>query len=400
MKGIIELAEDPSRPLVVHGVQSILHPPARLAAWPDADARHAAGADHARHAGRLCRAGCSPPSPTSRRSTRRTAPRSTDNPLAIAGRIGRSSLSMISSRPADLLDRFALPRSTEEAVAAGHRRRPRPAGGRFVQKAGMSMTASGSVVSSQSRLPGAHARQPLARLQHRQRAVQPLEIVDRLAAGQGRQPQRCRMMFGRCACDAAEDQPGRCRSHVSSSSCCCRPASPHRPAPARRCGGDGSRLLLGCLRGLGLLLGFLARLGLRLPCGLARSLAAAFSSAMRFFSASAASSAAILRPACESMRPMRLVTTTVPSGCIDGGSIGTRSPRARLLRPFRHDLGFLDAEDRRLRRRHVGARSRRWKAASIARSVGLVGASPAPAAWSKAGRRRSARRRRCRRRPG
>jgi G3E family GTPase len=36
LKGIIELAEDPSRPLVVHAVQSILHPPARLPAWPDA----------------------------------------------------------------------------------------------------------------------------------------------------------------------------------------------------------------------------------------------------------------------------------------------------------------------------------------------------------------------------
>lgn len=35
MKGVIELAEDPSRPLVVHGVQSMLHPPARLPAWPD-----------------------------------------------------------------------------------------------------------------------------------------------------------------------------------------------------------------------------------------------------------------------------------------------------------------------------------------------------------------------------
>jgi G3E family GTPase len=36
LKGIIELAEDPSRPLVVHAVQSILHPPAFLQAWPDA----------------------------------------------------------------------------------------------------------------------------------------------------------------------------------------------------------------------------------------------------------------------------------------------------------------------------------------------------------------------------
>ncbi|WP_292497540.1 GTP-binding protein [Mesorhizobium sp.] len=35
MKGVIELAEDPSRPLVIHGVQKILHPPARLPAWPD-----------------------------------------------------------------------------------------------------------------------------------------------------------------------------------------------------------------------------------------------------------------------------------------------------------------------------------------------------------------------------
>jgi G3E family GTPase len=35
MKGIIELAESPERPLVIHGVQKLLHPPARLPAWPD-----------------------------------------------------------------------------------------------------------------------------------------------------------------------------------------------------------------------------------------------------------------------------------------------------------------------------------------------------------------------------
>jgi G3E family GTPase len=35
MKGVIELREDPSRPLVIHGVQRLLHPPARLPAWPD-----------------------------------------------------------------------------------------------------------------------------------------------------------------------------------------------------------------------------------------------------------------------------------------------------------------------------------------------------------------------------
>jgi G3E family GTPase len=34
MKGIVELAEDPERPLVVHAVQKIVHPPARLPSWP------------------------------------------------------------------------------------------------------------------------------------------------------------------------------------------------------------------------------------------------------------------------------------------------------------------------------------------------------------------------------
>ncbi len=36
-KGLIALDDDPSRPLVVHGVQHIMHPPRRLDAWPDAD---------------------------------------------------------------------------------------------------------------------------------------------------------------------------------------------------------------------------------------------------------------------------------------------------------------------------------------------------------------------------
>ena len=34
MKGIVELAEDPERPLILHGVQKLMHPPARLPAWP------------------------------------------------------------------------------------------------------------------------------------------------------------------------------------------------------------------------------------------------------------------------------------------------------------------------------------------------------------------------------
>ncbi len=35
MKGVIELLEDPERPLVIHGVQKLLHPPVRLPRWPD-----------------------------------------------------------------------------------------------------------------------------------------------------------------------------------------------------------------------------------------------------------------------------------------------------------------------------------------------------------------------------
>jgi G3E family GTPase len=39
MKGIIALAEESDRPLVIHGVQKLMHPPVRLQAWPDADRR-------------------------------------------------------------------------------------------------------------------------------------------------------------------------------------------------------------------------------------------------------------------------------------------------------------------------------------------------------------------------
>jgi G3E family GTPase len=39
MKGIVQIAEDPQRPVVLHGVQHVFHPPARLAAWPDDDRR-------------------------------------------------------------------------------------------------------------------------------------------------------------------------------------------------------------------------------------------------------------------------------------------------------------------------------------------------------------------------
>ena len=37
LKGIVNVAEHPDTPLVVHGVQHVLHPPARLPSWPDDD---------------------------------------------------------------------------------------------------------------------------------------------------------------------------------------------------------------------------------------------------------------------------------------------------------------------------------------------------------------------------
>jgi G3E family GTPase len=39
LKAIVKLSDDPLRPVVIHGVQHIFHPPVRLAAWPDADHR-------------------------------------------------------------------------------------------------------------------------------------------------------------------------------------------------------------------------------------------------------------------------------------------------------------------------------------------------------------------------
>ncbi|SFK40702.1 CobW family GTP-binding protein [Methylocapsa palsarum] len=37
VKGVIALADDPLRPVVIHGVQHVFHPPVRLEAWPDED---------------------------------------------------------------------------------------------------------------------------------------------------------------------------------------------------------------------------------------------------------------------------------------------------------------------------------------------------------------------------
>ncbi|MBN8955943.1 MAG: GTP-binding protein [Rhizobiales bacterium] len=39
MKGIVGLADQPENPVVIHGVQHVLHPPATLPAWPDDDRR-------------------------------------------------------------------------------------------------------------------------------------------------------------------------------------------------------------------------------------------------------------------------------------------------------------------------------------------------------------------------
>jgi len=37
LKGIVKVAEHPDAPVVIHGVQHVLHPPGHLPAWPDAD---------------------------------------------------------------------------------------------------------------------------------------------------------------------------------------------------------------------------------------------------------------------------------------------------------------------------------------------------------------------------
>jgi len=39
LKGIVKLEEEPHRPLVIHGVQHVMHPPVRLEHWPDPDER-------------------------------------------------------------------------------------------------------------------------------------------------------------------------------------------------------------------------------------------------------------------------------------------------------------------------------------------------------------------------
>jgi G3E family GTPase len=39
VKGVVKLAEMPEAPMVIHGVQHVFHPPARLPAWPDDDHR-------------------------------------------------------------------------------------------------------------------------------------------------------------------------------------------------------------------------------------------------------------------------------------------------------------------------------------------------------------------------
>ncbi|RZK78240.1 MAG: GTP-binding protein, partial [Methylobacterium sp.] len=37
LKGLVAIADDPDRPVVVHGVQHVVHAPVTLPAWPDDD---------------------------------------------------------------------------------------------------------------------------------------------------------------------------------------------------------------------------------------------------------------------------------------------------------------------------------------------------------------------------
>ena len=46
VKGIVKLAETPDRPVVIHGVQHVLHPPATLGAVAGRGSPHAAGVHH------------------------------------------------------------------------------------------------------------------------------------------------------------------------------------------------------------------------------------------------------------------------------------------------------------------------------------------------------------------
>ncbi len=39
VKGVVAIAEEPERPVVIHGVQHVFHPPRLLGAWPDTDRR-------------------------------------------------------------------------------------------------------------------------------------------------------------------------------------------------------------------------------------------------------------------------------------------------------------------------------------------------------------------------
>ena len=39
LKGLVDIAGEPGRPLLVHAVQQILHPPIQLDSWPDSDHR-------------------------------------------------------------------------------------------------------------------------------------------------------------------------------------------------------------------------------------------------------------------------------------------------------------------------------------------------------------------------
>ena len=39
LKGLVDIAGQPDRPLLLHAVQQVLHPPLELEGWPDGDRR-------------------------------------------------------------------------------------------------------------------------------------------------------------------------------------------------------------------------------------------------------------------------------------------------------------------------------------------------------------------------
>ena len=174
-------------------VQSILHPPARLAAWPDAG-----------RGTRLVLITLDMPEDYVRRLFAAVADQPSldtpdraalaDNPLAIAGYRGNSVIvNRYSAQPRSSLLPTPCSPLDEKPMPAGN--------GAGLDQAVAEFMTEGGDVDHGKRVGGfqpepaaaAHARQPFARLQHRQRTVQALEVIDRWRSGQssGLSCQKC-----------------------------------------------------------------------------------------------------------------------------------------------------------------------------------------------------------------